>query len=142
MYEKLIADLRYCADKSESCALCSHCKDGLFKDGLLCIDDMLMQAADAIERLERRENDLEKLCAAWQKRYDGERRWIPVTERFPEMGKEVLVSDKQKNVTIAWIVGCFSKDGASFEWACSDGWIDDQLPITHWMPLPTPPKGE
>ena len=119
MYEGLVKRLR-----NKGCQICPICRE----------------AAEAIDELSR-EIDIDN--AAMTAMDAAMPHWIPVTERLPEMGKEVLVSDKHKGVNIAWIVGCFSKDGASFEWACeSDGWIDDQLPITHWMPLPGPPKEE
>jgi hypothetical protein len=48
--------------------------------------------------------------------------WISVEDRLPEEGEHILV--------------CYS-----------DGWICDQYTpfddgVTHWMPLPEPPKGE
>lgn len=55
-------------------------------------------------------------------------RWIPVTERLPEDEAEVLVCHKNGFVT----------DNARFG---THWWFaDDQNPITHWMPLPEPPK--
>lgn len=80
-----------------------------------------LKAADAIEELSKP-------------------RWIPVTERLPDVGKEVLVCDSQRNVTKAWVVEHITAGTRTLEWGCSDGWIDDQLPITHWQKLPEPPK--
>ena len=55
-----------------------------------------------------------------------ERRWIPVTERLPDIGIEVLVYSEDDGIC----VDCC--DGDSF--VC--------YYVTHWMPLPKPPKGE
>ena len=62
-------------------------------------------------------------------------RWIPVTERLPE-DCFVLV------YTVDKIVGeaCFF-DGDKFYWAGSDDYAEP-IAVTHWMPLPEPPKGE
>ena len=65
MYEELISDLRYCADKGESCGLCKH-----YKDGLLCLDNMLIQAADAIHQLSWHAHDWEKIADHWRKKYE------------------------------------------------------------------------
>ena len=56
--------------------------------------------------------------------------WIPVTERLPEDSDNVLVCHKNGLVTTnAWL-------GAHW-------WFkNERNPITHWMPLPQPPKGE
>ena len=59
-------------------------------------------------------------------------KWIPVTERLPENGRWVLVYGRNWAIPIM----------AFHE---SDAWIDDQFEkhsVTHWMPLPEPPKGE
>ena len=53
-------------------------------------------------------------------------RWIPVTERLPDIGIEVLVYSEDDGVCVDYY------GGDSF------GYYD----VTHWMPLPKPPKGE
>ena len=60
--------------------------------------------------------------------------WISVTERLPESGKEsVLIALRWGEVDIGW---------------CEDGrWRSEFVneyeegEVTHWMPLPNPPKG-
>ena len=63
-------------------------------------------------------------------------KWIKVTDRLPPIGQRVLV---------------YQKDGVHGgneidieERICCDFWRDQGLfcGITHWMPLPTPPKDE
>ena len=59
-------------------------------------------------------------------------RWIPVTERLPEDGEWVLVWGRGQQIPTMM----FRESGA---------WIDDQFlefhtTVTHWMPLPEPPK--
>ena len=53
-----------------------------------------------------------------------ERRWIPVEERLPDIGIEVLVYSEDDGVCVDYY------GGDSF------GYYD----VTHWMPLPEPPK--
>ena len=55
--------------------------------------------------------------------------WIPVTERLPEVLKRVLVYSKIQGVISDFIC----HDGS--------GWYRAAL-VTHWMPLPEPPKEE
>ena len=69
--------------------------------------------------------------------------WISVSDRLPEMGIYVLVSctmkvtDKiryEKAIVMAFV--------------CEDGFVDVELDkaitagVTHWLPLPEPPKEE
>ena len=57
-------------------------------------------------------------------------RWIPVTERLPEPWKEVITNRTGGHLSI--------------EFKCAgDGWsFDNDImeEVTHWMPLPEPPK--
>lgn len=64
--------------------------------------------------------------------------WIPVTERLPEAGVAVLARCfYRKN----WrtLVCCTSKSNIG-EWYTFVAWR--WVPVTHWMPLPEPPKGK
>ena len=66
---------------------------------------------------------------------DGRPKWIPVTERLPERGAEVLVCDTREDYVSVWEhIGDGLWFGNEVIWATED--------ITHWMPLPEPPKGE
>lgn len=64
-----------------------------------------------------------------------ERRWIPVTERLPELGERVLCTD---GVTVfeqyRWELSCVYGIWDRF------GMRSPMQEVTHWMPLPEPPK--
>lgn len=72
-----------------------------------------------------------------------ERRWIPVEERLPENGVPVLINYIASNDrkyhpdgTAVWTdYGCFWWEGS-----LEDCDTEVAVPITHWMPLPEPPK--
>ena len=68
-----------------------------------------------------------------------ERRWIPVTERLPEIGRKCLIA-KREIVVRGWL----RPDGVWKTGVSSDEiWSKFSLSKpTHWMPLPEPPKGE
>ena len=81
------------------------------------------EAADAIEEL------LDELTTI-RKQFP---RWISVEERLPEVGVDVLVTDGS-NVCISRQVRYVSPtERFTF-------WSRDDLDLTHWMPLPEPPK--
>lgn len=60
--------------------------------------------------------------------------WISVTERLPEEWEPVLVRSKFEFIEVAWYIGIgkwrYTANAALFE----------EGSITHWMPLPEPPK--
>lgn len=78
------------------------------------------QAADAIEELMRR-------CEQFQ--YMPPPAWIPVTERLPEEDGFTLIFTAHGHAGVCYFTngwwGGYGMDG-----------------ITHWMPLPQPPKEE
>lgn len=72
-------------------------------------------------------------------REQGERRWIPVTERLPEIGRKCLIANREIVVR-----GWLRPDGVWKTGVSSDElWSKFSLyPPTHWMPLPELPKGD
>ena len=63
--------------------------------------------------------------------------WVSVTERLPEKGEEVLVFDTRENWTgFAWLRPDETWTALGFDFPFDLG------EVTHWMPLPQPPKGE
>ena len=68
--------------------------------------------------------------------------WISVKDRFPERDVDVLTYFRWG----AFKIGRFDKDPDSLEyrWKFEDSNLygDDMQDVTHWMPLPEPPKEE
>ena len=122
MYDDLVKVLRE-TDFSYGCPCGAEplCKDK---------DCVILQAADAIEELTRR-------CEQFQ--YMPPPAWIPVTERLPLYGQDVLAvrtygdGEKCQEVLMAHIAVWNEETGAKW-WNATN--------ITHWMPLPEPPKEE
>lgn len=74
-------------------------------------------------------------------------KWISVDERLPEYQNTLSEKDKCLALTKCgkvWM-GFYSADFKPNEW-CLYGWFSNDgwhpFEITHWMPLPEPPKGE
>ena len=66
------------------------------------------------------------------------RRWIPVTERVPEVDQPVMICAFGKSVGEGVYRG---HDGFHHVWkmyTSSGTYWDDE--VTHWMPLPEPPE--
>ena len=64
--------------------------------------------------------------------------WIPVTERLPEGGKPVLVYNRDYSYEPVMEATLYEEGWLTkFDF---DPWENDG--ISHWMPLPEPPKGE
>ena len=62
-------------------------------------------------------------------------RWISVEERLPEKGVFVVV---YYGHFIGNLMDVYMWDGEC--WRSSTGYLEDAENITHWMPLPKPPK--
>ena len=68
---------------------------------------------------------------------DGKPKWIPVTERLPEEGERVLFTDG------AWVGEGYINKRGKWQRYLNQSYTDVMaLDVTHWMPLPEPPKGE
>lgn len=63
----------------------------------------------------------------------GKDAWISTKDRLPEVRKDVIIHHKECGVFEAF----FTDDGY---WETDSGWWSRQKEVTHWMPLPKPPK--
>ena len=74
--------------------------------------------------------------------------WIPVSEQLPEHGVRCIIATR---IPGRFIISGDPQDGCEIgfgEWGCSR-WLSSSAPgktqlhpsmVTHWMPLPEPPK--
>ena len=92
---------------------------------------IVREAAELIEKLADRCARYAEEIAVTQERT----RWVPVTERLPEVGRKVLIS---------WTANgeiCFDT-----AFRLIDGWSathwELSADVTHWMPLPEGPEVE
>lgn len=162
MYEELIKSLRANTEKCNGYPLyCNYCNSCVSYG---CDAILTSKAADAIEKLQdtaQAQDKALKLCADQLAR-----RWISVEERLPEekrdgFSDDVLMLIEEPDGDITWrdvYVGYYLYDAVSDE----TGWwvkmtcdctkvgehkhgnkifkADER--VTHWMPLPEPPKDE
>lgn len=123
-YDKLIKDLRICAStlyipSCDSCAKCSHSNEHIG-----CYNELKRSAADAIEELQAQ---LPK--------------WISVEEKLPDFEGAVLCMRKSHiRVGLSYQeILYFDYDDQWFKDMFRDFFVEEGC-ITHWMPLPEPPK--
>lgn len=156
-YAELVRCIRDCWDTSigervGDVTVC-HCDECLFKDYIEehdgwtdytpCETRMVLAAADAIEELSMKLHGDEAAIAGMKREIErmvvnGTPRWIPVTERLPEDAYPVLVTYLGYNDKLprSDMVAMYEEG----DWY----WYDDEskckVIVTHWMPLPEPPK--
>ena len=100
-------------------------------------EDVVYKAADAIEELSMKLHGDEAAIAGMKREIErmvvaDKPRWIPISERLPkEEDEEVLVV----------AVNSFDKDDrwTAIDWLYCGTWQQHTI-VTHWMPLPEPPK--
>ena len=80
------------------------------------------------------DKDCERLITALDKADKG---WISIKDRLPDDDVSILICSERKTISKA----TYSSDMGRYYIADSDLWYNE-LDITHWMPLPEPPKGE
>lgn len=116
--QEIAQGLRCCAEGE-----CKGC--AMHEDKQRCQENLLDKAAEAIERLTAENAALRE-----------KQRWIPVTERMPELEVPVLVLDRRGNMIVRTLRRLVSDKEAVFR---PDG-LAPRKNITHWMPLPEAPK--
>lgn len=102
------------------------------------LNETLDKAADAIEELQKAVNFHKFNSEFWEDKYNSlaEEKWIPVTERLPEQGKQYLVM-RYDSVTKTPFIDILWHDAHDLWW---NRLYKGQYAVTHWMPLPEPPK--
>jgi hypothetical protein len=125
MYEDLVQALRCCGSEDR----CKGCPRENAKTK--CYDDICIEAADAIAELSRENESLAKSVNEASEIL--RKRWIPVTERLPELNAPCLVYNKSQPMMVGWRI-----DDKRFR--IPGSFLPDHP--THWMPLPEPPKEE
>ena len=105
--KEIIEMLRVCADDDIICPACPRYEQYEYGGTAECHEKMMQEAAI---------------------REQEQRRWIPVTERLPEYGQEVLVYTGNILKPIVMAYTFWRKD------------YDTWLHVTHWMPLPPAPE--
>lgn len=138
--KKLITDLQVCADED---ILCTACERYGTMGAPECANELLREAAAALEEMQKRISEAEE-----------KGRWIPVRERLPEeSGQYIVCCDDsgcpygegiwyQSGVVVCAHVDVGISGGICWEWYDGNTLYDLEGVVTHWMPLPQPPKGE
>ena len=132
MYDELVERLRFAVYEEDT-------------DGIVRI---LEEAADAIEDLSMRLHGDEAAIAGMKREIErmvvaGKPNWIPVTERLPENQGPFLARygfgdvSKETGQFFYGVLYYFYADAAP-HWQHESAGIE----VTHWMPLPEPPKEE
>ena len=156
-YAELILDLRrhHCdAKEDDTQEVCEECAyDVIISDkskfsGItdVCTCGLMHRAADAIEELQTEkakiENSGKLIAAAFERLKEKVPKWIPVEERLPDDDRAFLVSIHDDSGD-----GAFDYTDVGWIWIGENGdrlFVVDNQPcsfVTHWMPLPAPPKG-
>ncbi len=101
-------------------------------------EKMIVEALPSLYPLHKHEEDAIRVVL------DAIPHWIPVTERLPENGRQVLVYARSVHYALAKYDEMRDADGTyKKQWVTFDAWkpyytIKD---VIAWMPLPEPYKG-
>ena len=167
VYDELIKRMRDSKHEID-CSLCD--RDCCYQDGKVHGKCIIIEAADAIEELKMTADSYKRSMEAWaDEAANVQPRWVSVTERLPENGVHVLLSckcgsgayvcdgfhtEKYSTPTQFYEDIDADYDEDTDEYYFPEGWwevvknwddyscvaIEDT--VTHWMPLPEPPKEE
>ena len=133
MYEKLVSNLR---ERAAWINFPHHGEEYQSEDSKL-----MTEAADAIEELQKDVNFHKFNSEFWEDKYNSlaDEKWIPVTERLPE--HEYGESTSVLTVDLYGVMRVTYFDGGNWCFPTGEALTTMRVaPITHWMPLPEPPK--
>lgn len=125
MYDELIQQARGLCDAAKSAKERGNALDSAAMSWAIT-NNCVPQLCDALEAMTARAEKAE-----------AENRWIPVSERLPEFNERVLIAYEIRGKR------CIAIDEAT----CSNSgvavWfgVGYACHVTHWRPLPEPPKG-
>lgn len=122
--KEIVQALRTCVMDPDDGGDCENCPASR-SEGEYCLTAVMSEAADLIERLTAENVALRE-----------KQRWIPVTERMPELEVPVLVLDQRGNMIVRTLRRLVSDKEAVFR---PDG-LAPRKNITHWMALPEAPE--
>ena len=111
-------------------------------------DERVLSYENEIECLKTVIKGLEERAAPRFLWKDGEiipldREWTPVSKRLPEYKMEVLTHAKMGTSGHFYSVDELYMCDDEIGWMNEEGFIPQRAAqVTHWMPLPEPPKGE
>ena len=142
MRDELVKDLRICAE-GEHCDKCGKWEVKQNGGRNACEYAICTEAADAIEELTEDNTALNGTITNLLEQIKdlGKPRWIPVTEQLPDFEgcllcmRKAFVGDKLRYQDILYY------EEGTFYMEFEDTPIPTEA-ITHWMPLPQPPKEE
>ena len=129
--KELIETLRVCTYGGVICPACPRYNSSV---GMAqCYEKQVLEAADTIESQQKRIAELEAALREQEKR-----RWIPVAERFPDRNGEYICRhgyNGNTDIKFTGVLEYYATDEKPHWQHESIGLI-----VTHWMPLPEPPK--
>lgn len=121
-----------CADLEGNCPYCPYAKEGKRDPYEMCVSNLVINALHYIQQLETENHQLLKARAP---------RWISVEERLPEgeclAGCFAHGSYGYGEYIIGYVAPYRESEGNGYCAENSFVLLDD---VTHWMPLPEPPK--
>ena len=148
-YQKLI--LRIKCPEIRECPFrepmsCTKCRNAVGEDSVFAIKELLSEVEELEAKnriLEEARENANEACAKWEGLYRAELEkksaWVSVRDRLPEKGEYVLVYANAKYINSKKVCIDRLEDGEKTAvWMYTHGWFE----VTHWMPLPEPPKEE
>lgn len=161
MYEDVVKSLRICGTPQLVTEDCIAFHDGCCEAEPVCMYELMRKAADAIEELSH-SKDMAFVEEDGRVVIKFIPKWIPVEERLPEEGTAVNITwvnhrpaiyyqhikDKPQTATGVYYRGkwywwsAVVQDYLAEYGKCEPDEMDAAIEVTHWMPLPDPPKGD